>query len=447
MNKKLIILFLLALHILLLVNLRFTAWPEMLSFAYLKNSGFLMYKDMLHMYPPLLTLLLAYTYLFFGHSLVVLKGISWLVILATGILVYLVSKQAFKKEEIALLSLASYVFVQPFVVGNMIWFEFLVAPLVLLGLLLFLRYLDNKRLIEIFGAGFFLALASTTKQVAGVFLALVGIYLLLKKFSWKSLVSLVGGALIVFGVLFARVYQEGQIQDFWYWVFTYPSRYWVNYPGNVQIPTFQDLAKILFLNTPLLIVLHKKFKDFKKPKFILLVLFYLVSLLMIYPRFSFFRLQTTFSLLSILSGFAIYQLREKRLAATYFFFALALFVAPTISSDWRKETRFIEDDNLKIAKIVSNTALKEEKVYLQGIHSGIYTLADRVPPKPWVDNHSWYFDAPVVEEWLLEGWEKDPPIYIFAKEKNKSELINTWISENYTIEDVAEEDITIWKRN
>jgi len=60
---------LLVFHFFLLSNLQFTDWPEMFSFPYLVNNGFNLYKDMIHIYPPILTLALAAVFKFFGLGL------------------------------------------------------------------------------------------------------------------------------------------------------------------------------------------------------------------------------------------------------------------------------------------------------------------------------------------------------------------------------------------
>ena len=64
-------------HICILSNLQFTAWPEMLSFPYVIDKGFLIYKDFHHVYQPLLTYILLGVYKIFGFNILALKTFTY----------------------------------------------------------------------------------------------------------------------------------------------------------------------------------------------------------------------------------------------------------------------------------------------------------------------------------------------------------------------------------
>ena len=124
----------LGLQLFFLANLQFTAWPEMFSYAYLRNHDFLIYRDMIHPYPPLLTIVLSWIYTIFGYHLWVLKAAAWTVAISTSVLVFLITKEITKKNQSALISLGLFVFFQPFLEGNMLWFDLAIMPSLLLGL-------------------------------------------------------------------------------------------------------------------------------------------------------------------------------------------------------------------------------------------------------------------------------------------------------------------------
>src|SRR6266478_1841842 len=131
MQKRLylILFILLGLHILILSRLQFTAWPEMVSFPYLINHGFVTYKDMVHAYPPLLVNILAILYKIFGYKLVVLKIFGWLSILISDLLIFKIITKIVKKRNSALFGVLIYVILQPILEGNMVWPDLFIVPL------------------------------------------------------------------------------------------------------------------------------------------------------------------------------------------------------------------------------------------------------------------------------------------------------------------------------
>src|SRR3989339_362176 len=108
-------------HWWLLTNLRYTVWPEMMSYPYLFNQGFRLYSDFIYPYTPLLTWLLSGLYKIFGYKLAVVQTFSWSLVLVNDVLIYLMVRRLIKKEWPAFFSVLVYVFLQPFSEGNMVW--------------------------------------------------------------------------------------------------------------------------------------------------------------------------------------------------------------------------------------------------------------------------------------------------------------------------------------
>ena len=130
MKKPVFLITLLALHLLLLLNVRFTAWPEMLSYPYISSNGFKLYTDFVYPYPPLLTILLTGFYKVLGFNIVSLKVVSWLFVLGADVFLFSIAKKILKKETTSFLLLVPYIFLQSFLDGNMLWFDnALILPL------------------------------------------------------------------------------------------------------------------------------------------------------------------------------------------------------------------------------------------------------------------------------------------------------------------------------
>ena len=163
MKKYLILFILIFIHLFLLANLQFTAWPEMVSYPYLLNNGFTLYKDFIHPYPPLLSLILAFIFKLFGYKLLVLKLFTWFLIVINDVLIFSIVKKLTRNSLASVISLTSYILIQPFLEGNMLWFDTAIVTPILAG---FYFFLNNKY----FWSSLFIGMAAMIKQTVGLFL-------------------------------------------------------------------------------------------------------------------------------------------------------------------------------------------------------------------------------------------------------------------------------------
>ncbi len=245
-NSKLLFL-LLILHLVILFKLQFTAWPEMVSFPYFINHGFITYKDMVHAYPPLLINILAVLYKVFGYNVWVLKIFGWLTFLVSDVLIYLIVKKLTKKDNLALTSILIYIVLQPVLDGNMVWPDLTIIPFVLTGL----YFLINKKY---FWSGVFFVLAVLVKQTGIFYLGVVGIYLLFLDKESKNIVNFSIGSLFIGTIFILDLISRNSFSDFLNWAITYPSKYWTKFPGYVQLrPSLREDLILFILFVPILI--------------------------------------------------------------------------------------------------------------------------------------------------------------------------------------------------
>lgn len=404
MKKYLPLILLLILHLFLLTNLRFTAWPEMLSYPYLRNHGYLLYKDMIHPYPPALTMALSVVYNIFGYKLIVLKVITWLIILVNDLLIFLIAKNLTKNIKFAFVSLISYILVQPFLEGNQLWFDLAIVPSVLVATYCMMQ----KRY---FWSGIFFGVAALTKQTTALYLVPGALYIVLRERKIQKLAAFIAGPFILFLILLVRLITEGAVSGFFNWTLVYPFKYWSAFPGYVQmLPTSRQLLILALLILSLVPALVKR-------KFLLVTSYFLLSLVLLYPRFSFFHFQLGLAFVAILFGLVLKEMKAFRWLPMTCFGALVLLVVPYyFRINWRGEARFWGKQDVKQADIIAESTAPTDKIYLLGPHSGLYVLADRLPPKIWSDNFSWYLEIPGIQEKILDVWEKNPPKYLFTTE-------------------------------
>ncbi len=414
MKKSIVLIVLAALivHVFLLSGLRFTAWPEMLSYPYLRNNGYLLYKDMVHPYPPVLTMALSIVYKLFGYKLIVLKIFTWLIILVNDILIFLIAKKLAKKNIFALASLSLYVVTQPFLEGNQLWFDLAIVPSVLLGLL----FLLNKKY---FLSGLSLGIAILTKQTAGLFLILWGLFILIKEKKLRSVINLIIGPIILFAILFVRLITEGAVSGFFNWILIYPFTWWSKFPGYIQmVLTRREIIILVLLVIPVLLLLLKLRRNFFKDKdLVLLVSSLLVSSILVYPRFSFFHFQLGIAISAILFGLVASMFFRRKyfyVLCTLYFVLIAVFIVKPGVKDWGKEARFWGKEEERVAEVIKGKTKTNDLVYLLGPESGLYVLSGRLPPKPWTDNYIWYQEIPGIQEEIISRWEGNKPKVVFT---------------------------------
>ncbi|MBI2010617.1 MAG: hypothetical protein HYS86_05625, partial [Candidatus Chisholmbacteria bacterium] len=123
---------LLLIHLFLLMNLRFEAWPEMVVYPYLMHHGFKLYTDIVNPYPPLFTWFLAGFFKLVGLSILNLKLLTWSLIILIDMLIYRIALKKYGREA-ALVSLSFFIVFQPLLDGNGLWFDLALVPILLLA--------------------------------------------------------------------------------------------------------------------------------------------------------------------------------------------------------------------------------------------------------------------------------------------------------------------------
>jgi len=450
-----VLIVLLAVHLLLLVNLKFTAWPEMLSYPYLRNNGYLLYKDMIHPYPPLLTMALSVIFKIFGYKLIVLKLFTWIIILSVDVLIFFIARVLTNNIKYSIFALIFYITVQPFLDGNMLWFDLAIVPPILLATLFILKKPLNKNL---FIAGLFFGIAALIKQTTGIFLMVNGLWLMVKYKDFRKLFTFLIGPFFLFLILVLRLITEGALGGFINWTMVYPFAYWGKFPGYVQMALSRhQLFTLVLLLTPLVFFLFKLRNNiFKDKNLIILVSSILISVILVYPRFSFFHLQLSLAFLAILYGFLISRSNCKILPFAVYCALLFLFVSrPIFKTDWQKETRFWGKEDIGLAGVIKKETNSNDRIFLLGPHSGLYVLADRLPPKIWSDNFGWYLEIPGIQEQIINRWDTNKPEYIIIQDilpgnwhdlgTYRPKKIVDWINRNYFKKDEIQSGVWLWE--
>lgn len=440
---------LLLVHLFILSRLQFTAWPEMVSFPYLINHGFVTYTDMIHAYPPLLISVLATLYKVFGYKIIVLKMFGWFGFLVSDVLIFVLVKKLTKKWNIALVGVFMYVILQSTLEGNMVWPDLFIIPFLLAGLL----FLFNKKYLF---SGILFALALLTKQTAIFFIGCSLLYIVFSEKNFRKLLNFsIGGLIIGVPFLASLVFQKSLV-EFINWTIIYPSRYWTKFPGYVQLsPTLRENLILLVFFLPFVFLILKFGKKIAGDKsFLLLFGFFLCGIVGIYPRFSFFHMQSAIVFLVIGCCYLAKNLRKEFI---YFLLLIPIFV---LIINFRSlhfgGNRFWEQSDLNLGMVIQESTPKDKPIYLLGLNSNLYAFSQRLPNKAWLDNFGWYLEIPGVQEKVIKSFERDMPFKIFWKTPDSGnwydigiyqpKMITNWIEKNYTRDREIQKGIWEWRK-
>lgn len=461
MKKALVLLsILLIAHLLLLANLQFTAWPEMLSYPYLYNNDFSLYKDIIHPYPPLLTGLLAVWYGWFGYGLGSMKVFTWIIILVNDFLIYFIARKLTKNDLLPVISVFVYVFLQPFLEGNMLWFDLALVPFVLAGVFFSINVFRSKKVawFDLVLSGYFFTLAALIKQTAGIYLLIFLGFLWFFKRNIKYLKHALVAPFFIGAILILKLAAEDTLLWFLNWLFIYPMTQWSNFPGYVQMTmTGTQTLIIVLLIAPFVLGIKTFTNKANRSEKVFLLAFVLASFLSIYPRFSFFHFQMGIALISI--GLVLQLSKAKdvsKFGIVLIFFLIPYVHKPVLNLYWRKEARFYSSQEKRVSEIIQKLTNKGEKVYFLGMHSGLYVFSDRLPPEPWTDNFGWYLEIDEVQRSILERWDSNPPKYVVWNDPKKGNwydlgtyqpnMITDWVKNNYYKTDSIQKGVVLWQR-
>lgn len=427
---------LLVLHAILLVNLKFTAWPEMIFWPYLILKGWLPYRDIAIAHTPGLLAELTIFYKIFGLGLIQLKVYTWVLILGSDLILFWVARKLWNFRT-ALLALLIYVPLQLFYEGNGLWFDLALVPLALI----IFYHLEKKNYLW---AGIFWAVAFLTKQTAFWLLIPIIFTILrqpLKEAPFKGLRKIVIGIVAVGGVTFLALQILGIWGDFWLWAIKFGITKLPASSGQIHLPSVRQFVVALF---PFLLLVLFSFKLKKSYK---LLVWVASASLGVIPRWELFHFQPALPFLALGFSHVIGQFPKlkigKRLILSIGLLIVAALVSQQIFRNWRKGNRFFEPEVIKISDYIKVNVDRGDEIYIINAWDNLYVLSDTIPAtRPWLPHLSWYMEIPEIQDMIVSDLQLKPPKLIVQGEYKdsglgayKPEKINDYIMENYTQKD------------
>lgn len=316
-NTKLLLIVSLALliiaHLIILKNIKFTLWPEMVVYPYLFNNNYLLYKDIINPYPPFLIPALAIFTKIVGYATINFKLVTWTLIMIIDILIYKISFTLTKNRKLAYLSVLFFIiFSIPFGI-NGLWFDLVQTPIILLSAFYFYKYFDLQGLKNLLISSILLAIAIILKQSAFWLLISYGLILVFKikpTSVTKSLFYLIIPLFVIFIGVAIYMGSAGILNEFVFWSIKFPIIDASKSPGYISLPNVKQLIVILMVYVVFLPLFLSK--DIRLKYYLLIALF---LSLFLYPRFDYFHLIPALALLSIAVGPNIRS--YKKIAESY----------------------------------------------------------------------------------------------------------------------------------
>lgn len=406
-------------HLILLFFTHFTLWPEMVVYPYLLNHGFLLYRDIINPYPPLLTYKLSVFASLFGYQPLSYQILTWLLVLITDIVVFIAAAKITKNPKRALLATFFFVVLSiPFGV-NGLWYDLVQTPFIIVAAYFFARHLEKKiDNVDLLISAVSLAIDFFIKQQAlWLTFWFLGI-LIYRKIKYKSnllrpVFIIIAPIIIGFGLEALFVLSKGLFRDFFFWTVILPLFKASQMPGYVSLPTIRQAATLTLFFIPFIPVFLKKEKR---------SLFYLscslVLLLFAYPRFGLFHLIPSLSILAIVFGSSFDVIRKPNypviIPATILLF-FSLVTVADIKASWTREVRFFEKDVYQAANVLQKVNPKGTPIFLQNVSGQILVVSQTLPTKPWADSFPWYLEIPGIQEKVLAGILNEKPNLVVYK--------------------------------
>lgn len=407
------------LFIILWSNTQFSYWPEMMLWPYLMLNHWLPYRDIAIAHSPYLPTLLSGIFALFGSSLLVLKIFSWAVVIFTALLVYIVAKKVLN-PALALSSSLVYLVLEYRYEGNGLWFDILLAP----SLLLTYLFLKQKKY---FLTGVFLAISFFIKQTAFWFFIPFSIIFFLHKPTPRSISSLIFGALLVTFVTILAI----TLFDIFPHYLNWAIRFGIFILPKSTPKLVSGLIQLVSCLWPFLIGLLIPLSKAKNNRVIALELFSLSTFASFgaFPRWELFHFQPALPFLSLAIVCIIFSLSYKHLVSKV---AISLYAGVFLiifflhfRNIWRAPDRFLEPEIASALLYTQAHTKPGDTIFVLNWWDSLYTITNRLPPKPWIPQLPQYLSVSNNEDILVSALVNDPPKMVLFKKYESNSYVPT----------------------
>lgn len=416
---------------LLLRQISFFPYPEMLTETYFLSKGMQPYVQINDQHFPGL-FLLPVNLRTLGFNDV--EKLRWLHLGLIGFTTLILYK-LIKKWRWIVLYLVFFLLWE----GNTLWVDSFVAPLVLLTFYVFWSKWSFRSARNLFLTGTLLGTTLVFKQHAVVICAAGFLWVLSQKVSWKHWLSFIAGGILPMGLVSLYYYKLGIWPDFWFWTVTHNLIGYSSLEG--KWPGVGELIRFLLLAIPAAFGLQKLGKLIWPAG-----LFILTSLIYIFPRFGLIHAQVGLPLLIFLFSL------QPKLYWPILTLAL-LLLTHVFAREISNKVLFYDASSRVTVNFVEKNADKTRPIYVYGVNDNIYYLTNTLPPnRVWIELLRGNI-VPGVEEQLIKTLKDDPPQFVLVdrqagidgkKVSEFTHLIWKYLQDNFRPRQMLSNNIEVW---
>lgn len=391
----------------------------MVVYPYLINNGFLLYRDIINPYPPVLTGFLSIFAKLFGYLPLPYEILTWTVAIIIDLSIFAIVSKISKNYYHAFFALVFFIILSiPFGI-NGLWFDLIQTPFVIFSIYYFYSYSKSQKVSDLKKSFYLVTLAFFIKQQV-LWLALFYLALLLVQ-NMNKLQRLIKNlllpaaffCLLVF-VHIALFYKQGTLNDFIFWAIYQPLFKGSSLPGYVLFPT---LKQLFILALPFLLAANLTI--FAKERKSILFILALPLALFAYPRFDYFHLIPYLAIVSVLFGiylksFKFFSIKQLLLPITTLIL-LTVFTIHYFEANWHQPIRFFEQDILSAASFIRDVTSKDSVIYIQNGPDQLLPLAGKLPLKPWATQFPWYLEMGNLQARTVSAIKSQNPQFVIYK--------------------------------
>lgn len=406
-------------HVVVLINTRFTLWPEMMVYPYLLNNEFWLYRDLVNPYPPIFTFFLSIYSNVFNYAINSYKIFTLLIVGTIDVIIFSISYKIFRSGPLAFISTVFFVTLSiPFGV-NGLWHDLVQTPFVLVSSYNFYRFVKTKKIssLEISLILAFIAFFIKQQSIWLIIAYAITVAVLYKKEAISILTRIKFTYFFIAVTAFVHIIvflKQGVVKEFLYWVVYFPIFRGSTAPGYQSLPEPEQLLAVTVVFLIFLPIFFLK-KTEKK----IIALLSVSLLLFAYPRFDYFHLIPALAIISVLAGKNFMLLREAnlfiKLVVICCLILSTVFAIRFYKSNWTNEVRFFEPEIISAAKTLSLLTAETDKVFIQNGPDQLLPLSGKVPPKPWYIQFPWYLEDTKLTREVVSDFVEENPSFIVYK--------------------------------
>lgn len=396
------------------------------AIPWMMNQGMTLFGDIWEQHAPGSSLLAAAAFALIDIDPgLLVKLLNILLIIASTALVFLLAKQIAGDEWAGLLGAAAYAWQAP-VYGNvLLYFDTLLALCVMGALVVYWRGPERRAARHIAVAGLLMGAATLFKQQAWLPLVLLGAWLLLRE-GRRSVLIYAAAALALPLLQWIALWGAGLLESYIYWNWTF------NLSGAMDgVPLDGDLFRKLLVTNAFVFPFAALALQGERRQLILIV-FWLATLLLLYPRAGENHAMAHLPLAAAMSGVVLARILPpladwrawdaSRAALAGLLFAVGLGWLWTGAVSYLPTPvgagAILAYDEFRplAAKLRERAEAGDTLFILPQTDSTpqLHPLTGLRSPGLWVKGWRWYFKPDRVLRTLADEWEDEPPSWIIV---------------------------------